>query len=103
MIKSAQEKQAGSLKDADDAGNKLKKKLQQVEWDLKDMSTMKNARILELESQVQQLISKERKMEEEYECKYQDMDKKVRIREGKIEATRLSFLDKEKMFTDEIR
>lgn len=84
LVKSAHAKQSENLLEADEASSKLKKKLLEAEHDVKDVSSIKNARILELEAKVQNLESKNSSLVEDYEYRRQQLDKDIRLQQSNI-------------------
>ncbi|XP_077966968.1 coiled-coil domain-containing protein 57-like isoform X3 [Styela clava] len=102
LVKSTHVKQSENLLEADEACSKLKKKLQKAEHDVKDISSIKNSRILELEAKVQNLESKNASINKDYEHRRQQLDEDIRLKQSNMEVVRQNFLKKEKSLKEEI-
>ncbi|XP_076823497.1 coiled-coil domain-containing protein 57-like [Clavelina lepadiformis] len=103
FIKEKQQESTGAVQVAEETTEALSKKLQQTEWELADMSALKNARILELESQVKNLRSMNDKIEQDFQQRRIQLDKDVRAKQANIMAAKQANLDREKSFEDQIR
>ncbi|MFT7804226.1 coiled-coil domain-containing protein 57 isoform X1 [Arapaima gigas] len=62
------------------------KEIKRREWELKDISAVKNARIKELEDKLSMTAARHKKQEETYNRKHEELDHRVRDREAALEA-----------------
>ncbi|KAE8575950.1 hypothetical protein XENTR_v10003995 [Xenopus tropicalis] len=73
-----------SLQQAELASEKLQEALNQKEWELKNLSAVKDARIKELEDKLQDLQLRQKKEEETFQRKYERLDHFAREKESSL-------------------
>nr|XP_026694466.1 coiled-coil domain-containing protein 57 [Ciona intestinalis] len=81
----------------------LKSKLQKAEWNICDVSSIKNDRILELEAQVEHLKVLSTTSRDEFIEQRNKLDKEVNEKHIKLIALKQLNLDREKSFVDQFR
>ncbi|XP_026694466.2 uncharacterized protein LOC100177136 [Ciona intestinalis] len=81
----------------------LKSKLQKAEWNICDVSSIKNDRILELEAQVEHLKALSTTSRDEFIEQRNKLDKEVNEKHTKLIALKQLNLDREKNFVDQFR
>nr|CAB3228607.1 coiled-coil domain-containing protein 57-like [Phallusia mammillata] len=98
-----QDEHTKGLEEGEKQKEELKSKLQQAEWDVSDVSALKNARILELESQVQHFQAASRKQQDGFEKRRIQLDKDMRCKQANLLAAKQSQFDREKHYEEQIR
>ncbi|GFN86852.1 coiled-coil domain-containing protein 57-like [Plakobranchus ocellatus] len=73
----------------------LEKVLKQKEWELADITAIKDSQIAELQNQLSVSESTIKKVHEDFQRKYTEMDRTVREREDILERTKTGYLEKE--------
>eukprot|EP00062_Callorhinchus_milii_P004534 gi/632943018/ref/XP_007886733.1/ PREDICTED: coiled-coil domain-containing protein 57 isoform X2 [Callorhinchus milii] len=81
-------KAAESLQVAENTNHEMEKQLQRKEWDLKDVTTLKEVRIKELEDKIRGKEMKWNKEVEMFQRKFAELDRFARERDAILEAAK---------------
>ncbi|XP_066292208.1 coiled-coil domain-containing protein 57-like [Branchiostoma lanceolatum] len=103
MVRSASEKQNTELQHTDQNIQQLQKALKQKEWELQDVTSIKNARIEELEKQMKQMEVKMQRLQEEFQRKHADVDRYAREKETALTAAKEAHAERERALEESLR
>ncbi|XP_078691345.1 coiled-coil domain-containing protein 57-like isoform X2 [Branchiostoma floridae x Branchiostoma belcheri] len=103
MVRSASAKQNTELQHTDQNIQQLQKALKQKEWELQDVTSIKNARIEELEKQMKQVEVKSQRLQEEFQRKHADVDRYAREKEAALSAAKEAHAERERALEESLR
>ncbi|KAJ8319441.1 hypothetical protein KUTeg_004532 [Tegillarca granosa] len=103
IMKCTNKKTTTECKYIEDNQKETDKKLKEKEWELADMQAMKNARIAELENQIQQLENSMKRMQEDFQRKHAEMDKYGREKESALANVKEGYAEREQSLHNTIR
>ncbi|RUS77718.1 hypothetical protein EGW08_014506 [Elysia chlorotica] len=95
LMRDSNDKTLNHAEEVESSQRDLEKKLKQKEWELADMTAVKDSQIAELKSQLASSESNNKKHHEDFQRKYTEMDRSVREREDLLERTKMGYLEKE--------
>ncbi|KAK3744535.1 hypothetical protein RRG08_056672 [Elysia crispata] len=97
LTRDSNQKTLNHAEEIESSQRDLEKMLKQKEWELADMTAVKDSQIAELESHLASSESTNKKMHEDFQRKYTEMDRSVREREDLLERTKVGYLEKEQV------
>ncbi|XP_071951973.1 coiled-coil domain-containing protein 57-like [Antedon mediterranea] len=103
LVRQENEKTSSTLQDADTQARETEKKLKQKEWELEDLKGMKNARISELESELQLKEIAVKRALEDYQRRHAELDRFAREKEATVSAIKSSQNEMEQSLKDQLR
>ncbi|XP_078609551.1 coiled-coil domain-containing protein 57-like isoform X2 [Branchiostoma floridae x Branchiostoma japonicum] len=103
MVRSASEQQNTELQHTDQNMQQLHKALKQKEWELQDVTSIKNARIEELEKQLKQSEMKTQRLQEEFQRKHADVDRYAREKETALTTAKEAHAERERALEESLR
>ncbi|XP_022315255.2 coiled-coil domain-containing protein 57-like [Crassostrea virginica] len=103
IMKTAQAKESEQFNEVESSYRELEKKLKEKEWELTDVTSMKDARISELEIQSQQLESMMNRMKDDFQRKHAELDKLAREKETALTKIKEGYTEREQSLHSTIR
>ncbi|XP_072167929.1 coiled-coil domain-containing protein 57-like [Diadema setosum] len=103
LVRGASQETTAQLSQSDATLDDLRKRLRQKEWELGDLRGMKDARIAELESQLQHAHQAVERAGEEFQRKHQELDRLAREREAAVVSLKEAQAEAERKLREEIR
>ncbi|XP_062605506.1 coiled-coil domain-containing protein 57-like [Saccostrea cucullata] len=103
IVKTSQVKESEQLSDVEHSHRELEKKLKEKEWELADTTSMKDARISELEIQAQQTETMMNRMKEDFQRKHAELDKLAREKETALSKIKEGYIEREQSLQANIR
>ncbi|CAL1527468.1 unnamed protein product [Lymnaea stagnalis] len=91
------------MAEAEDTQRQLEKLLKQREWELTDTTAMKDAEIADLRMRVSSSESSMKKLKDDFQRKFTDMDQLVRDKENTVERVKNGYHEKEEALLTTIR
>uniref|UniRef100_A0A0B7B4I3 Coiled-coil domain-containing protein 57 n=1 Tax=Arion vulgaris TaxID=1028688 RepID=A0A0B7B4I3_9EUPU len=95
LTRDSSDKTTAAAEEAETSQRKLEKLVKQKEWELADSTAIKDSQIAELQSKLVSCESAMKKMQEDFQRKYTEMDKLTRDRESIMERAKNGYLEKE--------
>ncbi|XP_012941304.1 coiled-coil domain-containing protein 57 [Aplysia californica] len=96
LARDSHDKTTCQAQEAESSQRELEKLVKQKEWELADVSAVKDSNISELEHKVSSCEAAMKKMQEDFQRKYTEIDKMAREREELIERAKNGYLEREK-------
>ncbi|XP_033742493.1 coiled-coil domain-containing protein 57-like isoform X2 [Pecten maximus] len=103
MMKDAQERNAQEYTEVERNHRQLEKALKEKDWELADLSAMKDARISDLEKHLQQSEMTINRMKEDFQRKHSEMDRYGREKEAALAKVKEGYADREQSLSTTIR
>ncbi|XP_064423719.1 coiled-coil domain-containing protein 57 [Latimeria chalumnae] len=103
VLREAGVRAAESLQTAETTNQELEKQLKRREWEIKDVSAMKEAQIKDLEEKLQVLELRWKKEEEIFQRKHQDLDRFARERDAVLAAAKTAHGEQVRELENQIR
>ncbi|XP_052689655.1 coiled-coil domain-containing protein 57-like [Crassostrea angulata] len=103
IMRTSQTKESEQYNMVESSHRDLEKKLKEKEWELADVTSMKDARISELEIQAQQLETMMNRMKEDFQRKHAELDKLAREKETALTKIKEGYTEREQSLQSNIR
>lgn len=103
IMRTSQAKESEQFNMMESSHRDLEKKLKEKEWELADVTSMKDARISELEIQAQQLETMMNRMKEDFQRKHAELDKLAREKETALTKIKEGYTEREQSLQSNIR
>lgn len=103
IMRTSQAKESEQFNMVESSHRDLEKKLKEKEWELADVTSMKDARISELEIQAQQLETMMNRMKEDFQRKHAELDKLAREKETALTKIKEGYTEREQSLQSNIR
>eukprot|EP00105_Crassostrea_gigas_P017732 XP_011435624.1 PREDICTED: coiled-coil domain-containing protein 57 [Crassostrea gigas] len=103
IMRTSQAKESEQYNMVESSHRDLEKKLKEKEWELADVTSMKDARISELEIQAQQLETMMNRMKEDFQRKHAELDKLAREKETALTKIKEGYTEREQSLQSNIR
>lgn len=103
MVKEAQERNTLEYTQVEMNHRQLEKALKEKDWQLADMSAMKDARISDLEKQLEQSEVIQNRMKEDFQRKHGEMDRYGREKEAALAKVKDGYAEREQSLSTTIR
>lgn len=95
LTKDSNQQTLDRAEEVESSQRELEKTLKQKDWEVADMKAVKDSQIAELESKLAASESANKKLHEDFQRKYTEMDRSVREKEDLFERTKVGYLEKE--------
>ncbi|BFZ03196.1 hypothetical protein BsWGS_06235 [Bradybaena similaris] len=95
LTRESKDKTLAAADEAETLHRRLEKLFKQKEWQLADVTAVKDSQLAELQSKLTSSESAMRKMQEDFQRKYTELDKMVRDKESVLERARNGYMEKE--------
>ncbi|CAG5122365.1 unnamed protein product [Candidula unifasciata] len=95
LTRESNDKTVAAAEEAETMQRKLEKLVKQKEWELADVTAVKDSQLAELQNKLASCESAMRKMQEDFQRKYTELDKLARDKESVLERARNGYLEKE--------
>ncbi|OCT62676.1 coiled-coil domain-containing protein 57 [Xenopus laevis] len=92
-----------SLQQVEIASQKLQEALKQKEWEIENLSTVKDARIRELEDKLKALQLQQKKEEDTFQRKHEQLDRFAREKESALTSIKEAHLEQVQNFEKQIK
>ncbi|KAL5018722.1 hypothetical protein ScPMuIL_004444 [Solemya velum] len=103
IIKMTQEKNAMEFQEVEVGHRELEKKLKEKDWEIEDTRAMKKARIDELETALHQMETSNRRLQEDFQRKFAEMDRCVREKEQALNKVKDAYQERENVLQTSVR
>ncbi|OWF50285.1 coiled-coil domain-containing protein 57-like [Mizuhopecten yessoensis] len=103
MMKDAQDRNTQDYSEVERNHRQLEKALKEKDWELADLSAMKDARISDLEKQLEQSEVSMNRMKEDFQRKHSEMDRYGREKEAALAKVKEGYADREQSLSTKIK
>ncbi|XP_041363903.1 coiled-coil domain-containing protein 57-like [Gigantopelta aegis] len=103
MMKSAQQKHSKEYNKVEHSQRALEKLVKEKEWELADTTSMKDARISELENKLQQTETVMKRMQQDFQRKHAEIDRAVKEKEASLASLKDAYSEREQTLQNSIR
>ncbi|KAI8794762.1 coiled-coil domain-containing protein 57 isoform X1 [Biomphalaria glabrata] len=103
LARESHDKTTAVVEEVEDAQRKLEKFLKQKEWELSDVTAIKDAEISDLKNKLLSCEAAMKKMQEDFQRKFTEMDKMTRDKEELVERVKNGYREKEESLTATIQ
>ncbi|KAK3090504.1 hypothetical protein FSP39_012356 [Pinctada imbricata] len=103
IMKTSQQKNSEEFSSVEQGYRQLEKKVKEKEWELADLTAMKDAKISDLQNQISHMESTVVKMKEDFQRKYSEMDRSGRDKEETLAKIKEGYTEREQSLQNTVR